>query len=166
MLPEHLPAWETVEAGKTELLRRAHQLSPDVFAAPRGPEKWSYAQTLHHLALAEGEVTGQIETMKNAQTLPKAKPIIVTAVTALMNWGVPLPAPPHMLPADLPLSLADIETLWGEKRAVFKARLNELKPGEAAKPIALHSIAGPMNARQVLALAAAHQRYHLRQFPP
>ena len=168
MLPELLPDWEAIEAGKAEIVRRARALAPEVFAAPRRQGQWSYAQTLQHLAIAEGEVTRQIAAMQAAQNpsaLPKTSPLFVLLLTKLLRWGIPLPAPPNMLPPDSPLSLAESEELWNEKRAIFKARLEAVRTGDLAVPIALHSIAGPLNARQVLALADAHQRYHLRQFP-
>ena len=168
MLPELLSHWDAVEAGKSEIVRRARALPPEVFVAPRKPGQWSYAQMLQHLAIAEGEVTGQIAALKAVQNpadLPKTSPVFVPLLSKLLRWGVPLPAPPNMLPPESPLTLAESETLWNEKRVALKARLEALGTGDLAAPIALHPIAGPLNARQVLALADAHQRYHLRQFP-
>ena len=166
MPPELVSAWETVEAGKAELLRRARALPPDVFAAPRKPGQWTYAQTLHHMAIAEGEVTGQIAAMEAGQTVAKPAPAFVLPLVAfVLKNGLPVPAPPNMLPPDVSPTLDEIERLWSEKRAFFKARLDGLGAGDLAVPIALHPIAGPLEARQVLSLADAHHIYHLRQFP-
>lgn len=99
MLPELMPAWETVEAGKAEMLRRARALPPDVFAAPRKPGEWSYAQMLHHMVIAEDGVTGQIAAMQAAQTSSKPRlPFVVSMMIVVLRNGITVPAPSTMLP--------------------------------------------------------------------
>ena len=166
MLPEFVPAWRAVENGKADILRRARALPADVFRAPRKPGEWSFAQTLHHLAIAEGLVIGQMAALKSGQVSPPAKPaFLVSGLTRLMQWGVPLPAPLPMLPPPNSPPISEITALWDEKRAAFEAGINGVRGENRDAPVALHPIFGPLSALQVLRLAKAHQAYHLRQFP-
>lgn len=166
MPPDLVPLWDAIETGKSEIVRRARALPADVFTAPRKPGDWSPAQMLHHLAIAEGEVTGQITDLQAGKSVDKKAPAFaVSLLTQVLRWGVPLPAPPNMLPSLTPPGLDETERLWSEHRAFLKARLDNLQAGDVSTPIALHPIAGPMNAPQVLRLADAHQVYHLRQLP-
>ena len=167
MLPEFVPAWKAVEDGKADILRRARALPADVLYAPRKPGEWSFAQILHHLVIAEGLIIGQMAALKSGQTPPPAKPaFLVSGLTRLMQWGVPLPAPPSMLPPPNPPPISEIIALWDEKRAAFEAGINSVHGENRSAPAALHPIFGPLSALQVLRLAKAHQVYHLRQFPP
>ena len=166
MLPELVPAYQNMEAGKAELLRRARALPPAVFVAPRKIGAWSPAQILHHIAIAEGLVIEQMAALQSGATPPPAKPaFVVSLLTRLMQAGVPLPAPPQMLPPDTPPAISEIERLWDEKRAAFADGLERVQAESPNAPVALHPIFGPLSATQVLALAGAHQTYHLRQLP-
>jgi hypothetical protein len=54
---------------------------------------------------------------------------------------------------------------WGQSRDLLKAKLQAIRPEALVQPIAMHPLAGPLDAQRVLTLLEVHLIYHLRQLP-
>jgi hypothetical protein len=155
-----------IEARKNDVLARVGALAEAERTRRPSPGDWSPQEIVEHLVLYEELLAGWIAAAGSAPEPKKRRgglpALFVPVITRIMRWGVRIPTLPELLPRG-EASLEELERRWAGVRAALTDRLGAIPPGAAGAPIALHPIAGPLDAVAVLRLADAHLVYHQRQ---
>lgn len=173
LLADLEPRFARVEAQKADVLARVAALDDAAQNRPLSPGGWSPRALVHHLVLAEEQTLEHIAAAattaagaqaQTAAKAPRRRPALAHLVSATMRLGVPVPAPPNMVPpAQSLLFLDESARRWDALRERLHARLEQITPETASAPIALHPIIGPLRATETLDLMESHLVYHLRQ---
>ena len=127
---------------------------------PLGEDEWSLAQTIEHLVLVERGFLAGI--MRAKDPLPERTPEqaeLRAKVNAWLRSGekyeVPVSGVDPGPQPDLEALLAD----WTKVRERLHARIENGLPGDDVL-VAVHPIAGPLNAPEALEFLAYHLVYH------
>jgi hypothetical protein len=156
--------FESMEARKSDILRRVHALSPEEQEAPPKLGEWSPREIVQHLLMVEEETT---KPLPEGSAVKKPLVTLAPLLVRFLRTGRQIPAPPGMTTPDKvdPLPLAILEAQWEGKRVELRARLAVLENEEAAgTPFTVHPILGPLDALQILDITDAHLIYHQKQF--
>jgi len=165
MLPQLEEPFKTIECLKSDMLRVLGALTEDELRERPSPSDWSPLGIPEHIVLVEEWTSGPSEEPlpENARVLLKGR-VFVAFASRFMRSGVRVPTDPSAEPS----GHHDRDSLaqrWDLSRDLLKAKLQDVRKETLNQPIAMHPLAGPVNACQVLALLEVHMIYHLRQLP-
>jgi len=152
-----------VEAARERVLAAVEGLTPAKSTWKPAPDKWSVAEILEHLVLAE---QSGLEKIYRALESPatEANPNLGLSIEAIIErtWKGPVAAPPVATPQG-----AGTLDYW---RAAFRAcslvvadLANKLEGKELSAIIFPHFLCGPLDARQRLEFLRFHMDRHLEQ---
>ena len=169
MLPDLKKRFDAVEAQKADVLARvAARSDAEQRRAPRAGA-WSLLEVVHHLVLAEEGTARQVEAATTAAPdalarRPRLGRIALPLVLGVLRHGIPVPAPPEMIPQTT-VPLPELAERWAAARRALAGRLEAVSTPNAPPqtPVALHPLLGPLGACEALDLLDAHLRYHLRR---
>ena len=147
-----------LDAGCEEVIARLQGLTAAELDTPRAPGKWSAAEIVDHLVLANRLFCRALGTT---------------------FAGTPPPVMPrgHLSEDGKPVAAPEAEPRAGRSRAELTADLRESTTGlvdlgkrldavgKADAPCLVHAFFGQLTVLECLQLAAWHMRWHLRQLP-
>ena len=165
MLSQITEPFEKIESLKSDMLRILGSLTEKELQEPASPSYWSPLGILEHIVLVEEWTAGPNEESlpENAHVTVKGR-VFVAFVNRIMRKGVRVPTAPGVEPSAHP----DMESLlqrWEKSRDLLKAKLQGVQKETLLQPIAMHPLAGPLDASRVLVLLEVHLIYHLCQLP-
>ena len=169
MLLELNRLYQSITQRKAELLTSLDSLTDAQRSHAPSPSEWSPLQVLEHLVSVEESLAGPTAPAlpADAKVLPKGR-MFITFGGGLMRLcaqsGLRIPSLPVFEPqgnGDYPF----LKTRWNTTRAALLPTIAAVMEATQAAPIALHPIAGPLNAAPVLILLDAHLAYHWRHLP-
>jgi hypothetical protein len=165
MLSQIEDPFRKVESLKLDMLRILGSLTDNELQTPHSSSYWSPLGILEHIVLVEEWTAGPNEEPlpENAQVLVKGR-LFVAFVNRFMRFGVRVPTVAEAEPSTHP-DLTSLMQRWDKSRDLLKAKLQVVRKETLNHPIAVHPIAGPLDALRVLGLLEVHLIYHLRQLP-
>lgn len=153
-----------LEASQTETDRLVAATSDAVWSEKPAPEKWSVAEVVEHLALAEEGLSGlyrqALENAPDPEWQTVAAPGIDGVLAALADRSQRFQAPEGFQPR----GEQSRDELLARYAAARAATLEFVRTTQA--PLKQHTASGPpgnMNVEQWLALVAAHNMRHNKQ---
>jgi len=162
--------FETIDATRDRIYKRAESLSDDELKARPHPESWSVAEIIEHLTLIEGRLLGMMKMMlvkaEGASSASNAAPIEMKPFSLEQfverarreKYSSPESAHPSGKEA-----LPDILARMRQTRE----ELHRLKPRIEATDLSAfvypHPVFGPLNFYQWLAFIGIHEERHLAQ---
>ena len=154
-----------VEAARSRVLAAVEGLTNAEAGWKPAPDKWSVAEILEHLVLAEQSGLEKIyRAVESTTPLTEANPNLGLSIEAIVErtWKGPVAAPPVATPHG-----AGTLDYW---RAAFSASshvvadvANKLEGKELSAIIFPHFLCGPLDARQRLEFLRFHMDHHLKQ---
>ena len=130
-------------------------------------EKWSIAQVIEHLIMAE---EASLEYLKKKTQDTSKVPVagfknqwrfLIVQTVFFMN--VKYKSPAYIDPPVKFVRVAELDARWTKVRSELLALLNRLPEHDLNKEIWKHAIAGKMNIRQMLAFFTIHFNRHRKQ---
>ena len=165
MLPELNTLYQSIERRKAEMLAHLESLPDKEQGKSPTTAEWSPLQVVDHVVIVEEWMAGPDAAIlpSDARVLMKGR-LFITLGGGLMRSALRMPTLPVAVPQDDP-DLAAIKQRWDMSRTMLCPKLAAVTPETRPLPIALHPVAGPLNAKQVLLLLDVHLAYHWRHFP-
>jgi DinB superfamily len=148
-------------------LAAIEKLSDAQWAYKAAPEKWSVAETLEHITLAEGLLFGMVEKTLAAPPNPawaeQTKDKLALVEKMMLDRSTKVQAPGEIAPAGK-LTRADVMAKYKARRAATRKFVKETKAGLHART-GDHPFPaiGTLSAYQWLAYTALHNLRHLQQ---
>ena len=152
---------QNTEQRKTEMLAYLESLTDQERMKQPTPSDWSPLQVMEHIVIVEEWVSGP--TPKNRKVLLKGYLFMALGVST-MRKGTRVPTLPQAVPSGA-LNYTEIKQRWEDARAFISSKLASVTQETQDEPIALHPVAGPLTAKQILELLDAHLIYHWKHFP-
>ena len=165
MLPELNALCQSIEKRKAEMLAYFESLPDAERVKSPTTAEWSPLQVMDHVVIVEEWMAGPNAAVPptDARVLMKGRLFMAFGGT-VMRSALRVPTLPAAAPHD-DLDFAAIKQRWDVSRTMLCPKLAAVTPGTRPLPIALHPVAGPLNAKQVLLLLDIHLAYHWRHFP-
>ncbi len=165
MPPDLSVALQALEAQRQAILHDLATWDEAARAARPRPGKWSALEIAEHLVLAERVIL---------QDLPPAGALVARprefkhrslywVVVAILRFRIPVKVPTRRMAPAGGRSLAEITALWDENFRWLRAHAQALEPGDEARAVFRHPVAGPITLAQALRMAQLHLAIHLRQ---
>jgi uncharacterized damage-inducible protein DinB len=127
---------------------------------PLGADEWSLAQTIEHLVLVERGFLAGI--MRAKDPLPERTPeqdALRAKVNAILQTGEKYEVPVSGVDPGAQPDPDQLRADWEKVRERLRARIENGLPGDDIL-VAVHPIAGPLNAAEALEFLANHLIYH------
>lgn len=155
-----------LSSARADLLAEVSALGPVQVRFAPGPGRWSIAQVVEHLVLAEelvlrGLVSPRTVADRGSAAVATVRYALVKAV--LGSRLVKVRAPSRALLPEGVASLDALERRWLEAGAGIGAFLSDLPPGRRGERLFRHPVAGWLSLAQMLDFLAFHVRHHHRQ---
>ena len=165
LLPEYSTLNQSLEKQKDELLTYLEALSEEDRNRNATTAEWSPLQVMEHIVVVEEWMAGPNQALPpaNGKVLFKGHLFIILG-GGLMRSGLRMPTIPMAEPGQV-LDFTAIKLRWHTARTLLASKLEAVTQETQPLPIALHPMAGPLNAKQVLGLLDVHLAYHLRHLP-
>ena len=160
--PQMGSLYQSIEKRKAAMLNIIDALTDEQRRESPAPAEWSPLQVMEHVVVVEEWMANPLPP-GNDRILLKGRLFILLGVGS-MRRGLRMPTLPEAAPCG-DTNFAVIRERWENARERIAARLETITPETRPSPIALHPVAGPLNAQQTLQLLDAHLTYHLRYFP-
>jgi len=151
---------------KQAMLQHAKGLTETQLHYKPAPNKWSTAEILYHVMLAEKGTLAYVKKKLHYGNIP---PVPWTAAWQMLLlrivYYLPLkfkaPAAVAVFPNDI--TLEKIQTDWADTRSDLKVVLQNMDAATAALGIYKHPIVGRLNAAQMLDFLLFHCQTHRKQ---
>ncbi len=165
MLPELNILHQSIERRKAEILIYVESLPDEEQSKSLAAGGWSPLQVLDHIVIVEEWMAGPDAAALpvNARVLMKGR-LFIAFGGGLMRSALRVPPLPTAVPHDDP-DFTAVKQRWDRSRTLLCPKLAAVTPKTRPLPIALHPVAGPLNAKQVLLLLDVHLAYHWRHLP-
>lgn len=151
---------------RADVLAEVRTLDPVQVRFAPGPGRWSIAQVVEHLVLAE-EAT--VRGLHSPRPVPDRGLAAVATLrfamvkAALGSRLVKVRAPSRALHPEGVATLDALERRWLEAGAGLEAFLRDLPPPRRGERLFRHPVTGWLSLHQMLDFLAFHVRHHLRQ---
>jgi hypothetical protein len=158
-----------LEHQRVEILNRVKNLSPEKFNHAPSPEKWSIAQVLTHILVAEQLSVGYMKKKVLGIDQLKNSGFMESVILELLKISQRIPAlkfkAPKVVVANTPpaLPIAELISRWEVHRADLKKLLETIENKNVKKLLYKHPIAGRLDARQAMVFFREHIIHHLPQ---
>jgi uncharacterized damage-inducible protein DinB len=160
--------FDSAEEEKNRLIAHVSVLSFEEYFRIPAPDKWSIAQIMTHLMVAEQLSLGYmkkkslgIEQVKDSGAFTEARFRFYNVVLGL---PVKLKAPKAILDnTPEPLPLSDLEVNWKRTRNKLKAFLSTIEDKHVHRLIFKHAFAGRLSAIHALRFFIEHIHHHRPQ---
>lgn len=164
-LPELNHLYKSMEKRKAEFLTYLERLTDAERRRCPTVADWSPLQVMEHVVVVEEWMAAPYEALShaNSKVLIKGR-LFITLGGGLMRSGFRMPTVPQAEP-QTDLDFTTIKQRWEIARILLSRKLATVTQETQPVPIALHPIAGPLNAKQVLELLDVHLAYHWRHRP-
>lgn len=168
MHPTLQTLFDQLEQQRHELLRNLAHLSPEKYRLQPGPGKWSLAQILTHLMVAEQLSLAYMQKkslgIATAGTTGWQEEIKMFVLVISQRMPLRYNAPSVVL-ENTPESLSyqELQVRWDDLRAGLQNFLEKISPADLTKKIYKHPVAGRMNVQHALRFFAEHIRHHWPQ---
>lgn len=153
---------ERVDRIRSDLLAELDELDAAVLASHPVPGKWSVLEIIEHLVLAEDAVLRRLESSERPEARRTLRDRIAYQVVMLiLRFDIPVKVPSKAM---VPQGERDFPTLraeWDENHRALRERFAALDALD--RTLAVHPIAGPMDAARTVAMLDVHTRRHIRQ---
>ena len=165
MLPELNTLYQSIEKRKAAMLTYLETLPDEERSKNAAAAEWSPLQVMDHVVIVEEWMAGPNAAVlpANARVLMKGR-LFITLGGGVMRSALRMPTLPMAVPQD-DLDFTAIKQRWDRSRNMLAPKLAAVTQETQPLPIALHPVAGPLNAKQVLVLLDAHLAYHWRHMP-
>lgn len=166
MDPAFKRKFERIEAARRALLDRLAGVDDERLNRRPGGDRWSIAQVVCHLIVAEELSLDYVRKKMQAEKLPAAGPAgwVRSKVLALaMCAPVKFKAPPRSSELPERQELAVSRRQWDAVRAGWRELLEDFPARLAGKAVFRHPAAGLLSLGQTLDFMADHLRRHSRQ---
>ena len=170
MLPKLNILYQRIEKRKAEMLTFLESLSDAARNNAPNPSAWSPLQVMEHVVTVEEWMAGPNMALPpaNGKVLLKGHLFILlggglTRVASLAGFRIP--TLPEAEPQGEHFNFTALKQRWENARKSLAPKLEAVTPKTQHLPIALHPVAGPLNAKQALVLLDVHLAYHWRHFP-
>ena len=170
MLPKLNILYQRIEKRKAEMLTYIEYLSDAERNNVPNSSAWSPLQTLEHVVTVEEWMAGpnMAPPPENGSVLLKGHLFILLGggLTRFATMsGFRIPTLPEAEPQGDYFDFTALKQRWENARESLAPKLEAVTPKTRHLPIALHPVAGPLNAKQAVALLDVHLAYHWRHFP-
>jgi uncharacterized damage-inducible protein DinB len=160
--------FDSVEREKDLLIDHVSALTSEEYFKIPAPGKWSVAQIMTHLMVAEQlslrymkKKSLGINDVKDSGTLQE---LTFQFYNVLQRLPIKLRAPKTILDhTPEPLSLADLKTQWENFRSELNVFLSTIKDQHIRRMIYKHAFAGRLDVIQALRFFIAHIHHHRPQ---
>jgi hypothetical protein len=157
--------YESLTKKREDLLRRLGSLSREVLCYKAGPDKWSIAEVIEHLVIAEKDLYKQLTATVPAKALdPKSRtPEKYQTVIKVMERDIPVDVPDESLEPLGRFLLDELLDQWDDIRNKLQRSLAEIKPENKDDLVFRHPYGGPLDIAETLHFIGVHFDNHLRQ---
>ncbi len=161
--------FDNLESSKSELLAQVKHLDVEQLNKQPMPEKWSIAQIIDHLILAEKFVLIQIEKRMSQPEALKKVGFGVSVKMFLLKMIVRLSLTPKVKAPGRLAEVADyselenLEDSWAAKRQTLKEILENMKTEMLDKNLTSHPLIPDMTIFQGLGIIQGHFNIHKKQ---
>jgi len=147
-----------------KLLQHLDTLTAEMLYVKAGPEKWSIAEVIEHLVMAEEDMLAQITGAAAAQTLDpqdrSAKNYHI--VIKVMTKDIPVDVPDESMEPQGQCSLEELLERWGDTRQKTRAYIDGINSADAGDLVYRHPFAGPLDMAETLRFIDVHFDNHMR----
>lgn len=153
-------------AARADLLADVGRLDPVQVRFAPGPGRWSIAQVIEHLVLAEELTLRGLRSPRPAadRGLAVAATLRLALVKAVLRSRVlRVRTPARGLDPEGTATLDSLERRWAEAAAGLEGFLRDLPPARRAERLCRHAAAGWLTPGQMLDFLVLHLRHHHRQ---
>jgi len=155
-------------AGLEEKYRKLRQhlntLNAEVLYFKAGPEKWSIAEVIEHLVMAEEDMLAQLTGATAAQILDpqdrSAKNYHI--VIKVMTKDIPVNVPDDSMEPLGQCSLEELLRRWDDTRKKTRAYIDAINSADAGDLVYRHPFAGPLDMAETLNFIDVHFDNHMR----
>ena len=160
----------SMEKRRFEMLAYLESLSDAERNKAPAPTDWSPLQIMEHVVTVEEWMAGPNAALphENGKVLLKGHLFIMLGgglTRVAVGLGFRIPTLPQAEPQGAHFDFTAIKRRWENARQSLLPKLEAVMPETRHLSIALHPIAGPLNAGQVVTLLDVHLAYHWRHFP-
>jgi uncharacterized damage-inducible protein DinB len=160
--------FDSIEQEKDLLIDHVSGLTPEEYFKMPAPGKWSVAQIMTHLMVAEQlslrymkKKSLGINDVKDSGVIQE---LTFQLYNVLQRLPIKLRAPKTMLDhTPEPLPLADLKTQWGNFRSELKVFLSDIQDQHVRRMIYKHAFAGRLDVIQALRFFITHIHHHRPQ---
>lgn len=166
-MPTFHVRWEKLEKQRVDFLGMLRQYPDPVLNRPLAPGKWSPAQIVKHLILAEEHTLYYLEKKtKNTEGAPRSGLkawIRSVALNFSLRSSFTFKAPALAVPDTKESSLESLEAWWNGERSHLHELLSKLPESDFKKELFRHPAVGKINLYQMLAFMEIHVDRHQKQ---
>jgi DinB superfamily len=154
-----------IDRRRLRLLDEVDQLEGTVVTKKPAPEKWSIAEIVEHLVLAERDVLGGLRATTELQPHPRTvqNHVAYHVVMFVLRFGIPVKAPSTAMLPTGSVPLAEARRLWNENHEWLRGYVTELDSADLAPAVFHHPVAGPLTVAQAVRMLGVHLVRHARQ---
>lgn len=168
MLPSLQLLFDELERQKANMIDHVSQVNDERFYKKPNPNKWSVAQILTHIMIAERmslrymkKKSLGIDKLPDSGLFEQIKYSVLKLSQRLpLRYkapGVVVENTPHAL------SLEELQVQWKESRAELYNFLSSIEKKNIRKKIYKHAFAGRLDVRQALGFLDEHMKHHAPQ---
>ncbi|MFN8285519.1 MAG: DinB family protein [Chitinophagales bacterium] len=167
MTPQLEAAFQEIEADRKQLFARLKNYSNEVLTKKPAPEKWSVAEVIGHLMVAEAASLKYLQ--KKTQDMSKEPNAGFTGwrrlafVKVVFLLPIKFKAPEITAPPAEAKSLEALDAEWTKLRQDTYTLISKLSNADAKKSIWKHTLAGKMNIYQMVEFFGFHFKRHHAQ---
>lgn len=154
---------DRIDGVRRALLADAEALPTPLRDAHPIPGKWSVLEILEHLVLAEEAVLGQFRRPAGAPGRSVRDRVMYRVVMFVLRFGIPVRVPSRAMVPGGGMELTELRERWDRNFEALRRAVVDMTGDVPGQPVAHHPVAGPMTARQSLAMLDVHIRRHARQ---
>jgi uncharacterized damage-inducible protein DinB len=160
--------FDSVEQEKNLLIDHVSGLTPEEYFKTPAPGKWSVAQIMTHLMVAEQLSLRYMKKkslgINDVNDSGVMQELTFQFYNVLQRLPIKLRAPKTILDhTPEPLSLEDLKTQWGDFRGELKIFLSTIHDKHIRRMIYKHAFAGRLDVIQALRFFITHIHHHRPQ---
>jgi hypothetical protein len=165
MLPDVQSRFSALERMRQALLDQLHPLTAAQLRIRPGPDRWSVLEAVEHVVLSEEGLLR--EMLCNGRLpdsgLPPRDPQKFELVLGVLSQDIPVDVPVEEVAPSGGVPLEELKRRWESLRTRLRERLDNIGRRNRRRPVCLHPIAGPLDARETLEFMKVHCDGHRRQ---
>jgi hypothetical protein len=147
-----------------KLLQHLNTLTAEVLYFKAGPEKWSIAEVIEHLVMAEEDMLAQLTGAASAVSLDpqdrSAKNYHI--VIKVMTRDIPVDVPVESMEPHGQFSLEELLERWDAIHRKTGAYIDAINSEDAGDLVYRHPFAGPLDMAETLCFIDVHFDNHMR----
>lgn len=162
-LPSVARRLDAADRVRRDLVRELEAMDPALLGARPRPGKWSIQEIVEHLVLAERAFLKGLErgTPPGPRSLKHA--LAYPMVMFILRWDIPVKVPSRAMVPTGERGFAELREAWDANHRALREFVAGLDPASARRPVTVHPVAGPMDARRAVVMLDVHLRRHARQ---